>query len=388
MKNYNAIIPRSFPTSHNTFMPILLMLIRRATVAALTVMLLFNTSVLQAKNQAPLSLAKRIILPGEKQKFLFLVDRSFDAAFVNMPVYAAHGQQAGHKLCITAGIHGDEINGSEITRRTFREIDPLKLRGTVIMLPMINTAGIRNGERYMPDRRDLNRHFPGSYDGGITSIVARATFNLITTYCDSVIDLHTGSFQRTNAPQIRVTSKSQEARTLARSFGSGIIIFGDGPRGSLRREASEAGITALIYEAAGPHVFDKAAADVGVQGLFNVMHHLEMLPGETPEIPEDQVYHRTIWERVPLGSGGFFFPEVSLGTKVKAGQRLGYLVTPLADKTTVVTASRDGIIIGMARPQIVLSGYALFHLGLEGKSNAPTDKESREQETANALIDG
>lgn len=364
------------------------MLIRSAYVATLIAMLLFNTSILQAQSQSPLSLAERIILPGEKQDFRLLIDRSFDAAFVNMPVYVAHGHKAGHRLCITAGIHGDEINGSEIARRTFVKIDPLKLRGTVIMLPMINTAGIRNGERYMPDRRDLNRYFPGSYNGSITSIVARGTFDLITTHCDTLIDLHTGSFQRANAPQIRVTSKNPAAQTLARNFGSGIIILGDGPRGSLRREAAEAGITAIIYEAAGPHVFDVEAADIGVRGLTNVMHHLEMLPGDGPDIAEDIVYHLTAWERVPLGSGGFFFPEVSLGTEVKTGQRLGYLVTPLEDKTTVLTANRDGTIIGIARPQIVLSGYALFHLGLRGERSELSEKELLEQESDDTLNDG
>jgi predicted deacylase len=329
----------------------------RSASATLLAVLLFNASALQAQNQAPLSLLDRTIEPGEKQDFPFLIDRTFDAAYINMPVNVVHGLQAGHRLCITAGIHGDEINGSEIARRAFAKIDPLSLRGTVIMLPMINTTGIRNGERYMPDRRDLNRYFPGSYDGSIASIIARATFDLVTNHCDTLIDLHTGSFMRANAPQIRVTSKNPEALTLARNFGSGIIIFSDGPRGSLRREASEAGLTAIIYEAAGPHVFDVEAADVGVRGLMNVMHHLEMLPGDSPEIPDNQVYRRTTWERVPLGAGGFFFPEVNLGTKVRAGQQLGYLVTPLDNETTVVTATQDGVIIGMARPQIVLSGY-------------------------------
>ena len=360
----------------------------RSASATLLAVLLFNASALQAQNQAPLSLLDRTIEPGEKQDFPFLIDRTFDAAYINMPVNVVHGLQAGHRLCITAGIHGDEINGSEIARRAFAKIDPLSLRGTVIMLPMINTTGIRNGERYMPDRRDLNRYFPGSYDGSIASIIARATFDLVTNHCDTLIDLHTGSFMRANAPQIRVTSKNPEALTLARNFGSGIIIFSDGPRGSMRREASEAGLTAIIYEAAGPHVFDVEAADVGVRGLMNVMHHLEMLPGDSPEIPDNQVYRRTTWERVPLGAGGFFFPEVNLGTKVRAGQQLGYLVTPLDNETTVVTATQDGVIIGMARPQIVLSGYALFHLGLGGQSGKLTEEELREQEAADALTDG
>ena len=356
--------------------------------AILPVVLLCCAGVLQAQEQAPLSLLDRTIQAGEKQEFPFLVDDTFDAAYVNMPVYVSHGLQSGHRLCITAGIHGDEINGSEIARRAFSEIDPRELQGTVIMLPMVNTAGIRNGERYMPDRRDLNRYFPGSYDGSIASIVARATFDLVTGNCDTLIDLHTGSFQRANAPQIRVTGKNPEALTLALNFGSGIVVLGDGPKGCLRREASDAGMNAIIYEAAGPHVFDVDAAEVGVRGLLNVMHHLNMLPGDSPEIIATRVYRQTFWDRVPLNSGGFFFPEVALGDTVKTGQRLGYLVTPLNDETTVVHASRDGVIIGMARPQIVLSGYALFHLGTGGERRELTEQQRHEQESADAMTDG
>ncbi len=360
----------------------------RSIYTILFTLLLFNTSALQAQNQDSLSLLERTIEPGEKQKFPYQIERTFDADYVNMPVYVAHGVQTGHRLCVTAGIHGDEINGREIARRAFSRIDPMKLHGTVIMLPMIYTTGIRNGERYMPDRRDLNRYFPGSYDGSIAAIVARATFEVVTTNCDTLIDLHTGSFMRANAPQIRVTSKKPEALTLARNFGSGIIIFGEGPLGSLRREASGAGLTAIIYEAAGPHVFDEEAADVGVRGLLSAMSHLEMLPGDSPEIPDNQVYRRTTWERVPLDAGGYFFPEVTLGTQVRAGQRLGRLVSPLDNEITVVSASQDGVIIGRARPQIVLSGYALFHLGLEGQSGELSEKELREQEKADAQTDG
>ena len=327
-----------------------------------------------------------------------MLEQSFDAAFINMPVYIAHGLERGHRLCITAGIHGDEINGSVIAQRAFKKIDPGILRGTVIMLPMINSAGIRNSERYMPDRRDLNRNFPGNYDGSIAAIVARATFDVITKHCDSLIDLHTASFLRSNAPQIRVTRNNQQALTLARNFGSGIIIFGEGPKGSLRREATDAGVPAIIYEAAGPHILDVKAADIGVHGIMNVMRHLEMLPGDSPEIPDHKVYQHTAWERVPLRSGGFFFPDVELGSRVKVGQQLGHLVSPLDSKTTVIYATHSGIVIGMAKPQVVLSGYALFHLGFDSRDNQLrkdklTEKELREKalqekESVNELSDG
>jgi len=319
----------------------------------------------------PLLILDHAVLPGNKSAFLLEEDQDFDSSFVNSSVWVVHGQAEGPALCLTAGIHGDEINGVEIARRVFSELDPAGMSGSVIILPMINLSGIRSGERYMADRRDLNRLFPGRRDGSLSSIVAGSVFKLVSTHCQALIDLHTGSFSRLNTPQIRVTVDRPSAIDMARHFGSGVVVLGDGPRGSLRREASEFGLDAIIYEAGGPHRFDPEAARVGADGVLSVMAWMGILQTPAKTIPFNSIFRRTYWERVPLRGGGFFFPEVDIGARVAAGDKLGTIHAPGYDKETPILARRGGTVIGMAVPQIVLSGYALFNIGIEGSDVFP-----------------
>ncbi|MCB1853993.1 MAG: succinylglutamate desuccinylase/aspartoacylase family protein [Halieaceae bacterium] len=362
-------------------------------VPALLLLVLVAVAPVAAREQAAagwgaLQILERSVEPGSKSMFPLAEDRNFDSAFVNSSVWVVRGEQAGPTLCITAGIHGDEINGVEIARRVFSALQAPELRGTVILLPMINLSGIRSGERYMADRRDLNRLFPGRQDGSLSSIVARGVFQLVSSHCAALIDLHTGSFARSNVPQIRVTSKRPGALDMARHFGSGVVVLGEGPRGSLRREASEAGIDAIIYEAAGPHRFDPEAARVGAEGVRSVMAWMGMLATRGATIPFNSVYRRTYWVRVPGQGGGFFFPEVEIGARVQAGELLGTIYAPGFDTHTEVFARRGGTVIGMAVPQIVLTGFALFNIGIEGSDVFPGLLLEPEPEPGAPEVDG
>jgi len=324
-----------------------------------------------ADGWGPLQILDHEVLAGSKSAFLLADDQNFDSSFVNSSVWVAHGSSPGPTLCLTAGIHGDEINGVEIARRVFASLDPEEMQGSVVILPMINLSGIRSGERYMADRRDLNRLFPGRRDGSLSSIVAGGVFKVVAGHCQALIDLHTGSFSRLNLPQIRVTVNRPGALDMARHFGSGVVVLGEGPRGSLRREAGAAGIDAIIYEAAGPHRFDAEAAQVGADGVRSVMSWMGILHAPARTIPFNSVYRRTYWERVPLGGGGFFFPDVEIGAQVQPGDRLGTIHAPGYDREIPVHARRAGTVIGMAVPQIVLSGFALFNIGIEGSDVFP-----------------
>jgi hypothetical protein len=319
----------------------------------------------------PLDILDHTVAPGSKIAFPLTQSQDFDSSFVNSSVWVVRGEKEGPALCLTAGIHGDEINGVEIARRVFSALDPAEVSGTVVMLPMINLAGIRSGERYMADRRDLNRLFPGRRDGSLSSIVAAGVFKVVTKHCRALIDLHTGSFSRLNTPQIRVSLDRPGALDMARHFGSGVVVLGNGPKGSLRREASDAGIDAIIYEAAGPHRFDPEAAQVGADGVRSVMAWMGMLQMPVKTIPFNSIFRRTYWERVPLRGGGFFFPAVEIGARVQAGDHLGTVHAPGTDIQTPIVARRAGTVIGMAVPQIVLSGYALFNIGIEGSDVFP-----------------
>jgi predicted deacylase len=277
-------------------------------------------------------------------------------------VFVTRGSSPGPTLCLSAGIHGDELNGVEVARRIFAQTDPATLKGTLIGLPVINAEGIRTGNRNMSDRRDLNRSFPGTSGGSAASLVANEVFTLIVQHCDALIDLHTASNNRANVPQIRADVAVPAIRELAVRFGVGIVIGGEGPDKSLRREAAKAGITAIIYEAGEPLRFQEDEIAHGVTGVLNAMTYLEMIPSTGAKAPQSRILAKSKWVRANPGQGGFFFPTAKLGAVVIVGDTLGKIVDPFTDVEYVITSTIAGEIIGMAVPQPVLSGYGLFHI--------------------------
>ena len=319
-----------------------------------------------AASWSAIEIAGRQVEPGDKRKFPYLQSGSFEATYLNSPIFVARGSQSGYSLCVTAGIHGDELNGMEIARRAFAAVDPKELSGTFIVFPSVNAEGARTGRRNMIDRRDLNRSFPGSPTGSIASIVADGLFNLVRTHCHALIDLHTGSNARFNLAQIRVAPDDHGAVNIARHFGVGIIALDEGPEGSLRREISKAGLPAIIYEGGKSGEFQEEEIQQGVRGVISILRYLDMLPsGEMLEIPASKIYVESHWTRAPAGGGGYFFPTCVLGGPVVAGQVLGHIVDPLTDKRTIIEAPYNGQIIGFATSQIVLPGFGLFHIGLQ-----------------------
>ncbi|TNF87377.1 MAG: succinylglutamate desuccinylase/aspartoacylase family protein, partial [Gammaproteobacteria bacterium] len=309
-----------------------------------------------------LELLGREIGPGTARRMAFAEGESFASSYLNMPVFVARGKEQGPTLCLTAGVHGDELNGVEVARRSFAQVSPEELRGTLIALPAINAHGVRTGNRYLSDRRDLNRAFPGSAGGSVAGLIAHRVFSEVLVNCDALIDLHTASNQRANLPQIRADISDPAIRDLAIHFGLGIVVAGAGPDGSLRREAAKAGIPAIIYEAGEPDRFQPEEIDRGVQGVRSVMAYLDMIVAEELEVPDARIYERSRWVRAKVGASGFFFPSAGLGDLIEVGEPLGTIIDPLTDQAIEITSPLDGEIIGMAVPQPVLPGYALFHL--------------------------
>lgn len=309
-----------------------------------------------------IDLQSGVVEPGAKGKFTFAMQRSFESGFLDAALWAARGVSPGPTLCIVSGIHGDEINSVEIARRSFHAIDPQKLAGTLIVVPAANSLGFRTMSRYMIDRRDLNRAFPGALKGSVTSMVANVLFERVIRRCEYLIDLHTGSNFRTNVAQIRVDMNDPKSLALAENFGVGLIIGGAGPAGSLRREAVNAGVAAIIYEAGPPYVFQEQEIIAGTRGVLNVLDALGMY--ET--VGEREKAHKltgSSWIRVPRGKGGIFLSEVALGDSVEPGDRLGTVTDPVTDEVSELRATHGGIVIGAALPQVVLSGYGVFHIG-------------------------
>jgi len=310
----------------------------------------------------PIELLSETIDPGTSHRLFFCPGEGFAPGSLDMPVVVLHGVRRGPQLCAVAGIHGDELNGVEIVRHASARIQPDRLSGTFIALPIVNIHGFRRGSRYLPDRRDLNRHFPGDPQGSLASRIAGMLFDQVIRYCDVVVDFHTGSFHRKNLAQVRVDFSHPRALELAKSFGSGLVLHGSGPAGSLRRAAMDAGITAFVYEAGQPARFESAEIAKGVAGLHDLMAALGML-GAAPGIPKEQLeFSRSQWVRA--NAGGIFLTDQILGETIWAGELLGTITDPITNDSTAVWSPTDGRILGMAVPQVVLPGFALFHLGI------------------------
>jgi len=229
------------------------------------------------------------------------------------------------------------------------------------VLPIVNRHGFLMRQRYMADRQDLNRFFPGNPAGNISSVVAYHVFKIIKR-CDALIDLHTAAFYRRNLPQIRVDLKNRRALEMARHFGAGIILGKPGYRGTLRWEATQAGIPTILYEGGEPNRFQLAEIKLGVAGVLNVMAHLEMLARPLQETGKPQVFSTSTWVRVPPGKGGNFFPDHELGARVQKDDLLGTVTDPLTSEKVEIRAPFNAKIIGMSIPQVALSGFILFDL--------------------------
>ncbi len=314
----------------------------------------------------PIELVGRTIAPGEKRKFEYIPGAStFIDHFIDTAIWVIRGTSPGPTLGVTAGIHGDEINGVEIVRRVFTAIEPGDLAGTLVMVPCVNSYGFRVGSRYLPDRRDLNRCFPGVQKGSLGSRIAFILFNSLVLRFDALVDLHTGSNLRTNLPQIRTDLGDAAAAGLATSFGVGVVLDGRGPEGSLRRAAMDAGVPAVIYEAGETLRFQEHEIARGFDGVRNVMSHLGMIaaPAGAPT-SRSRVIEKTRWIRVPPGVGGIFLTERQPGDEVAKGDSLGVVIDPTGDTIHPIIAKATGVIIGMAVPQVVLPGYGLFNIGI------------------------
>lgn len=280
---------------------------------------------------------------------------------VQSAVEVFHGQFKGPRLLVCSTIHGDELNGIEIIRQLMPHIDLEKLAGTVILVPIVNPLGLINKSRYLPDRRDLNRCFPGSKNGSLASRVAFHFFDQIVQHVDAIIDLHTAAIHRTNLPQIRGCLENYMTLEMAKAFATPIIVDSPLREGSLRAEAEKLNIPVLTYEAGEALRFDPIAIQAGLRGILNVMQNMNMLKNSKRlKTNAYTITNKTQWIRAT--HDGIFRTIVSLGEFVEKGQTLAYISSPLNGHEAAICAPKSGIIIGQHTLPFVYAGDALFHV--------------------------
>ena len=282
---------------------------------------------------------------------------------VSLPVRVVHGREDGPTIWVNAAIHGDEVVGVEVIRQVMAGISPKTLRGTLLAVPVVNVLGFMAGDRYLPDRRDLNRSFPGSARGSLASRIAHLFMAEVVSKCEVGIDLHTAADRRENLPQIRADLDDPRTRSLAEAFGAPVMLHARLRDGSLRQAGRDHGAAVLLYEAGEALRFADEPIAVGVRGVRRVLASLGMVDPATAdpdEHPASVETRSSNWVRAR--STGILHLEVHLGDRVEAGQRLGGLSDTFGRRVRLVHADRPGIVIGLTRAPIVNAGDALVHV--------------------------
>ena len=299
--------------------------------------------------------------PGKRGNVDLPIADLYTSTSLHMPVQVINGRREGPVLFVAAAIHGDELNGVEIVRRLLKRRSLKSLRGTLIAVPIVNVHGFLDQSRYLPDRRDLNRSFPGSPKGSIAARLAHTFLNEIVKRSDYGIDLHTGAIDRSNLPQIRADLDDPRTLELARAFGVPVIINAAVRDGSLRGCASQMGMPVLTYEAGEALRFDELSIRAGVRGILNIMRTIGMLTDKPTSKPRKPVVaSSTSWIRAP--ASGIVSSKVPLGASVRKGQSLAIVSDPLGTSEEPVTARFDGIVIGRANLPLAHEGDALFNV--------------------------
>ncbi|MBI1425073.1 MAG: succinylglutamate desuccinylase [Gammaproteobacteria bacterium] len=303
------------------------------------------------------------VQPGQRCSIDLSVGRLYTHSEITMPVYVVNGKKPGKRLFLSAAIHGDEINGVEMIRRILALPSLKQLQGTLIAVPVVNVHGFINTSRYLPDRRDLNRSFPGSAQGSLTARLANLFMNEVVKNATHGIDLHTAAIHRNNLPQVRGDLDNPQVAELADAFGIPVLLSSNGPDGALRRVATEAGVPTILYEAGEALRFDEFSIRAGVKGIVGVLRRLGMLPARAQKrqrVVTPFIAHSSTWVRAP--ESGIIRSLAPLGARVRKGETLGIIADPFGEKERIVSAPTDGVIIGCSDLPLVNEGDALFHI--------------------------
>lgn len=312
------------------------------------------------------------VAPGSRATIDIPLSRLHDHTQMSLTVQVVRGSRPGPVLFLTAAVHGDEINGVEIIRRLLKLSALKRLRGTVVAVPVVNVYGFISQTRYLPDRRDLNRSFPGSPGGSLAGQLANTFLSEVITHCTHGIDLHTGAIHRENLPQVRGDLSNGTVREMATAFGVPVILNAALREGSLRKAGIDAGIPVLVYEGGTALRFDESAIRAGVKGVARVMQSLGMIRQRPSKSPSSSaIARKSTWIRSP--AGGILRQQAALGTSVEVGQLIGIVGDPYGEREVAIHAPEPGIIIGASNLPVVNQGDGLFNLALVTDPDATAD---------------
>lgn len=314
----------------------------------------------------PMKIGGKLIRLGRTRDIRVKVSETYfgDPVWINMRVIRSWNP--GPVVLITAAIHGNELNGTGIIHELMGDTHLRLDAGSLILVPVVNVFGFESNERYMPDRRDLNRSFPGSIEGSLTSRVAKVVFDELVMQSDFGIDLHTAAVHRTNFPNIRGDLSDRSVRKIARAFGCELLVDGKGPEGCFRREASRAGCPTITIELGEPSKIEPSVFELGVRGIKNVLMELGMIRG-MPYVPPYQTrVFKTVWTRAAVG--GILRFHVVPGQVLRKGDPIASNYTIMGRKQNVLTSPIDGVVLSLATMPTVKPGEPVCHIALPSKN--------------------
>lgn len=307
-----------------------------------------------------ISIGGQSFAPGERRQLELPVTRLVTGSWLTLPIVVLRGLTPGPTLWLSGALHGDEVDGTEIIRRVLLRIKLADLAGTVIAAPIVNVFGFVAESRYLPDRRDLNRSFPGSSGGSLAARLAHLFMTEIVVHCEYGIDLHSGSDDRDNLPQTRADLDDPATRDLALAFCSPITVHAKAPSGSLRAEAAAKGARAIVYEAGEAKRFTETAVRMGVTGVLNSMSHLGMIANVDTASRETIEVRITRWVRA--SRGGICRLNVKLGQVVREGEELGFISDAFGGDSARILARISGTVIGRRLNPMIHRGEAVVHI--------------------------
>jgi len=310
---------------------------------------------------SPFKFEKQSIAPGESKTINLSLGQLYTHSPVSMPVHVINGKYAGPVMFIAAAIHGDELNGIEIIQRLLRLPSLKRIRGTILAIPIVNVLSVVHQSRYLPDRRDLNRCFPGSKKGSMAARMANTFMSKIVKHCDFGIDLHTGAVHRSNLPQIRAHLHNEAMESLAKAFGAPVVLNSKPSSSTLRGACEKKNIPVVTYETGEALRFDELGIRAGVKGIVNTMRHIGMMAKlKNPKKLAVTLAKESSWVRAP--ESGILRSNLKLGSLIKKGQQLATVTSPYEDSETDVKSTVTGILVGKTNIPLVHGGDALFHV--------------------------
>jgi len=284
---------------------------------------------------------------------------------ITVPVLVAKGKYAGKVLCLTSAIHGNELNGIPVIHKLFSEIDTEELGGTIVAIPVLNPPGFLRHQRVFSDGKDLNRYFPGKWNGDCSSAYVHTIVEKIVSHVDFLIDMHTASFGRVNSFYVRANMRDPASRQMALLQNPQFIVHNSSPEGSLRGVAQSRGVPAITVEIGNPQIFHKDLIRFTIEGIENILCHLNMLPDAVePPSQLPVICNSSSW--LFLQHGGILNTFHVVGARVKKGQVIGSIRNIFGDLVHEYTAPYNSVVIGKNVNPACQVGDRLVHLGLIG----------------------